>query len=161
PWQYVLNSSTNATTNMFTSAPLITKVYFPRAVLPLACMVPSLLDMIIALAFLLPTMLVFHIPLTAKLIFLPYFILLSIIIALGIGMLNGALGVKYRDVRYLQPLLMQLLMFVSPVVYSTLSVPEHWRLWYALNPLVAVINGFRWCIIDDYPFFLDQQIIGA
>lgn len=125
---------------------MITKIYFPRIILPLANTLSSVVDFMIAFVILLVMMVYYKVGITVNLLYIPVFLLLAIITALGAGLWLAALNVLYRDIGYVTPFLIQLWMFVSPIVYPTSMLPEKWRLVYAVNPMVSVVEGFRWSV---------------
>ena len=126
---------------------LITKIAFPRLVIPLSAAAGSLLDFLIASLVLLGMMMFYKIVPTIAMWMLPLFVLLAMSAALGMGMWFSALNVKYRDVRHILPFLTQVWMFATPVVYPSSLVPESWRMLYALNPMAGVVEGFRWALL--------------
>jgi lipopolysaccharide transport system permease protein len=146
PWQlfsYALSQSSNS---LVSNDRLISKVYFPRLVIPLAAVLSGLMDFSIAFMMLLLLMFVYGISPTIALWSVPVFVLLAVTTALAVGLWLSALNVKYRDVRYTIPFITQLWLFISPVAYPSSLVPGSWRWLYALNPLVGVIEGFRWAL---------------
>lgn len=147
PWQYFATAMDNASNSLVGSANLLSKVYFPRLIIPLAGIIPAIVDFLIAFVVLLGMMLFYGIFPTANIIWLPLFLLLALVTALGVGLWMSALNVQYRDVRYTIPFITQFWMFISPVVYPSSMVPETWRWLYALNPMVGVIEGFRWALL--------------
>ena len=142
-WTFFANSLTNSGNSLVGSSSLITKVYFPRVIIPGAAVLAGLLDLVIASLLLIPLLLYYRVSLTWNLLLLPLFVLLATLLALGVGMWLSALNVKYRDVRYALPFLVQLWLFASPVIYPTSLVPERWRWVLALNPMTGIIDGFR------------------
>jgi len=147
PWQLFAHALTEASNSLVANERLVTKVYFPRLVVPLSAVTASLVDCVVALLVLIPILAYYRIAPTMAILTLPLFILLAVLIALGAGLWLSALNVQYRDVRYTVGFLVQLCFFVSPVAYSSSVVPERWRAWYALNPMVGVIEGFRWSVL--------------
>lgn len=143
PWTYFSNALTQSTNSLISASSMITKVYFPRLVLPMATVIGKLADFSIAILILFAMMLYYQITPTIWALALPVLIILMILSAAGLGMWLTALAVQYRDIRYGLGLFVQLLMYASPVVYPASNVPEQWRLVYAINPLVGVIEGFR------------------
>ncbi len=137
----------NTTNRLVNSAHLITKVYFPRLIIPLAAVIPPLLDFCIAFLVLLGMMAFYGITPTWNVIWLPAFLLLALVTALGVGLWLSTMNVRYRDIRYTVPFLAQFWMFVSPVTYPSSIVPPRWRALYGLNPMAGVIEGFRWALI--------------
>jgi lipopolysaccharide transport system permease protein len=147
PWQlfaYALSESSNS---LVGSQQLITKVYFPRLVVPLAAVMAGLVDFAIAFAVLLALMWYYGIMPASAIILLPLFVLFAVVTALAVGLWLSSLNVKYRDVRYTIPFLTQLWMFATPVAYPSSLVPEHWRALFGLNPMVGVVEGFRWALL--------------
>jgi len=146
PWTYFSQALQTGTNTIVNSQHVITKVYFPRLTLPL-CAVPSgLVDFAISFVMLALFLLYYAIRPTARLVFLPLFLLLAIATALGVSLWFSALNAIYRDVRFIVPFLVQFWMFASPLVYPSSLVPHKWRWLYDLNPLAAVIEGFRWSL---------------
>src|SRR6266851_6852079 len=146
PWMYFSTAMQGATNIVVDQQRVITKIYFPRVVLPIAAVLSGLLDFAISFAVFLGMMVYFHIAPTAAIIWLPGFTLLAILTALGVGLWLSALNALYRDVLYVLPFLVQFWMFASPVAYPSSLVPEKWRWLYGLNPMTGVIEGFRWAL---------------
>ncbi|MDH4152470.1 MAG: ABC transporter permease [Nitrospira sp.] len=147
PWQLFTSSMSATSNSLVANQHLITKIAFPRLVIPLSAAVVSLLDFSIAFLVLLAMMVFYKITPTIAMLTLPIFILLTMATAFGIGTWLSSLNVKYRDVRHILPFLTQGWMFATPVLYSSILVPEPWRLLYALNPMVGAIEGFRWALL--------------
>lgn len=149
PWQFFAGSLTFSANSIISNANMITKIYFPRIIVPVSSALSHLVDFGLAFVVFLLMMPLFGVLPTGKVIFLPFFLLLLLLTALGMGFWLSALNVKFRDVRYVIPFLVQFLLFVSPVVYPTSLIEnEGFRVFYSLNPLVAVVNGFRWALLD-------------
>jgi lipopolysaccharide transport system permease protein len=146
PWTYFATALQNATFIVVDQQRVITKVYFPRLVLPLSVTLSGLLDFGVAFIVYVPLQLYFGIMPTRAILLLPVFLLLAVLTALGVGLWLSALNAIYRDVRYVVPFLVQLWMFASPVAYPSSLVPARWRLLYGLNPMAGVIEGFRWTL---------------
>jgi lipopolysaccharide transport system permease protein len=146
PWMYFSTAMQGATNIVVDHQRVITKIYFPRVVLPIAAISSGLLDFAISFVVFLGMMVYYRIVPTRAIIWLPAFTLLAILTALGVGLWLSALNALYRDVRYVVPFLVQFWMFASPVVYPSSLVPEKWRLLYGLNPMAGVIEGFRWAL---------------
>jgi lipopolysaccharide transport system permease protein len=127
----------------------VTKIYFPRLILPLSGVLSPLADFAIAFLILIGMMIWFGIAPTVGILTLPIFVLLAICTALAVALWLAALNVRYRDVRYTIPFLVQIWMFLSPVAYSVSLVPEKWRWLYSLNPMAGVIEGFRWALLGN------------
>ncbi len=147
PWQLFSRALTDASTSLVVNERLITKVYFPRLLIPASAVLASLVDFGIAFVLLLGMMLYYSIAPTGAVWTLPLFILLALMSALGIGFWLSALNAQYRDIRYTLPFLTQIWLFVTPVVYPASLVPEGWRLLYGLNPMTGVVEGFRWALL--------------
>jgi lipopolysaccharide transport system permease protein len=147
PWQLFANALSSAGNSLVGSQNLITKVYFPRLLIPISSVLGGLVDFAIAFVVLLGLMLWFGIAPTLAVLTLPFFILLVLATALAIGLWLSALNVQYRDVRYTLPFLTQFLMYAAPIAYPSSVVPEQWRTLYALNPMVGVVEGFRWALL--------------
>ena len=147
PWSYFAGALDRAGNSLVGSANLITKVYFPRLVIPLSAVLAGLLDFAIAFLVLIGMMLFYGITPTALVVALPFFLLLALLTALGVGLWLSALNVQYRDVRYTIPFLTQFWLFASPVAYPASLVPERWRALYGLNPMAGVVEGFRWALL--------------
>lgn len=147
PWQLFSYALTQSSNCLVQDAAVLTKVYFPRLILPLASVMAGLADFAIAFAVLIVVMLVYGIVPGAALIVLPAFTLLTILSALAVGIGLSALNVQYRDVRYAIPFLTQLWLFATPVAYPSAIVPVGWLQVYALNPMVCVVDGFRWALL--------------
>jgi lipopolysaccharide transport system permease protein len=146
PWMYFAGALQNATNTMVEHQRVITKVYFPRLLLPMAAVVSGLVDLAIGFAVFLGMMLYYGIAPGRAVLLLPFFLLLAVLTALGVGLWLSALNAIYRDVRYVLPFLVQFWMFASPVAYPSSLVPARWRLLYGLNPMAGVIEGFRWAL---------------
>src|SRR6202142_3875758 len=146
PWLYFASAMQAATNVMVDQQKVITKVYFPRLVLPFSAVIAPLLDFFIGFVFLLLTMAYYRIAPTVHILLVPFFLILVILTALGVGLWLSALNAIYRDVRHVVPFLVQFWMFASPVVYPSSLVPAKWRWLYGLNPMAGVIEGFRWSL---------------
>lgn len=147
PWQLFAFALTESSNSLVGSQNLITKVYFPRLVIPLSSVLAGVVDFAIAFVVLLIMMGFYGIRPTAAVVWLPLFVLFAIATALSVGLWLSALNVKYRDVRYTIPFLTQFWMFATPVAYSSTLVPAKWRAWYGLNPMAGVVEGFRWALL--------------
>jgi lipopolysaccharide transport system permease protein len=146
PWMYFAASLQNATNVIVEQQRVITKVFFPRLVLPLSAVTSPLLDFAISFLFLVLMMVYYGARPTLSLLLLPLFLALAILTALGVGLWLSALNAIYRDIRYVVPFLVQFWMFASPVAYPSSLVPGRWRWLYGLNPMAGVIEGFRWAL---------------
>jgi lipopolysaccharide transport system permease protein len=146
PWQFFSNALSESSNSLIGNANLISKVYFPRLVVPGSSVVVSLVDLIISFVILAALFIFYRFMPGWHILLLPGFILLAFVAALGPGLLITALNVEYRDFRYIIPFIVQFGLYVSPVGFSSAVIPPAWRLLYSLNPMVGVIDGFRWCI---------------
>lgn len=149
PWQFFANALSESSSSLITNSSLISKIYFPRLIIPASSVIVSLIDFAISFVILLVLMVILQFVPSWQIIFLPFFIILAFAVSFGIGVLITALNVKYRDFRYVIPFIVQLGLYISPVGFSSAIIPEKWRLLYSVNPMVGVIDGFRWAIIGD------------
>jgi lipopolysaccharide transport system permease protein len=147
PWTLFARAFTESSNSLVENERLITKVYFPRLVIPLSSIVGGLVDFAIAFVILIAMMFFYGIVPKITIFIFPLFLLLAMITALGMGLWLSALNVQYRDVRYAVPFLTQLWFFITPVVYPSTLLPEKWRILYGLNPMVGVVEGFRWALL--------------
>ncbi|MDF1594354.1 MAG: ABC transporter permease [Desulfobacterales bacterium] len=147
PWQFFANALSESSNSLIGNANLISKVYFPRLVIPTSAIIVSFVDFLISAVILLGLMAWYDFWPTWRVVALPPLILISFAAAMGAGLWISALNVKYRDFRYIIPFIVQFGLYISPVGFSTTVVPEEWRLLYSLNPMVGVIDGFRWAIL--------------
>lgn len=143
PWTFFSNAVTNSGNSLVGNANLITKVYFPRMIIPGAAVVAGLVDFLIAFVLLAAMMIYYNVAPTWNLLMLPVLMMLTALLALGVGMIMSALNVKYRDIRYALPFMIQLWMFASPIIYPVSLLPEKWRWLITLNPLTGIIEAFR------------------
>lgn len=147
PWQLFSFALTNSSNSLVNEKNLITKVYFPRIIIPASSIVAGLLDFLIALVIFLILMVFYKITITWRLLLIPVFILIAILTALSVGLWLTTLNVKYRDIRYVIPFLTQVWLYATPIAYSSSLIPEKWMWLYSLNPMVGVVDGFRWMMI--------------
>ncbi len=147
PWQLFSRAITESTNSLVTDQRLITRVYFPRIIVPIATTLAAAVDFLVSAVLLAILMLVYRVPIHPEIVFLPAFVLLLIIAALGVGFWLSALNVEYRDVAYTMPFLNQFWFFITPVVYPITVVPENLRVLYGMNPMVGVVEGFRWALL--------------
>lgn len=143
PWTYFSTTLTESANSLVQNANMISKVYFPRLVLPLSAAFSKLLDFIIGFLVLTGFLIYFRMAPSWEIVFLPLLLLLLLMTSLGVGMILSAMAVQYRDVKHAVGFLVQILMYAAPVVYPTSAIPEAYRLWYSFNPMVGVIEGFR------------------
>ena len=151
PWQLFAYSMTYSSQSLVAEARLITKVYFPRLIIPISSILAGLVDFVIAFGLLLILMFYYHIIPTLNVVFLPALMLMAVFSALAIGLWLSALNIKYRDVRYTMPFLLQVWLFLSPVAYPSSMIPVKWQWLYGLNPMAGVIEGFRWALLNSSP----------
>jgi lipopolysaccharide transport system permease protein len=147
PWQYFSQAISRGGGSLVNDANLVRKVYFPRLIIPLAAVVAPLVDFAAAFCVFLPLLLWYQIPLQWSVLTLPLFLLLALATALGVGLWLSALNARYRDVGHALPFLVQLWFFASPIAYPLTLLPEQWRALYGVNPMVGVIEGFRWALL--------------
>ena len=146
PWQLFATSLSEGSNSLITNANLISKIYFPRLIVPASAVIVSFVDFAISLGLLALVMIYYQVWPTWHLVALPAFTLLALVASTGAGLLLSALNVQYRDFRYVVPFVVQFGLYVSPVGFSSSIIPEKWRLLYSVNPIVGVIDGFRWAI---------------
>ncbi|MBN1472350.1 MAG: ABC transporter permease [Syntrophaceae bacterium] len=161
PWSLFANSLTDSSSSLINNTNLISKVYFPRLIMPAATLVTAFVDFLISFMILLGMMIYYQFIPSWEIILLPIFIIMALLASLGPGLWMTSLNVKYRDFRYVIPFVVQFGLYVSPVGFSSKIIPEQWRLLYSLNPMVGVIDGFRWCILGgDSPIYLPGFLLG-
>lgn len=155
PWYFFSTALGEASHSLIDNVNLITKVYFPRLIIPAATVVTAFVDFLISFIILLGLMIFYQFAPSWQILLLPFFILLALLASIGPGLWISSLNVKYRDFRYMIPFIVQLGLYISPVGFSSNLISERWRLLYSLNPMVGVIDGFRWCILGgDSPIYL-------
>ena len=147
PWSFFANGLNQSSNSVVGSANLIQKVYFPRLVVPISGVISGVLDFVLAFMVLLAMMLIYGIVPTLNILFLPLLVLLSLATALGVGLWLSALNVQFRDVRYTVPFLTQFWLFATPIAYPSSLLSEPWRTLYGINPMVGVVEGFRWALL--------------
>lgn len=160
-WAYFAHSVTGSVQSLVSNAGLVSKVYFPRLIIPVIPLLAGLLDFVIASVVLVGMMVYFKIYPTAYILLLPLLVVLIMLTAGGVGMFLAALNAKYRDIGYTVPFLVQLWMFLSPIIYPASMVPEKYRLLYALNPMVGVIEGFRSALLGSTAFPTVMVVLSA
>jgi lipopolysaccharide transport system permease protein len=162
PWTFFATGLSEAANSLINNANLISKVYFPRLIVPTATVVVAFVDFLIAFSILLVLMAWYQYPPGWRMLFLPAFVLLAFLASMGPALWITALNVKYRDFRYVIPFIVQFGLYVSPVGFSSSVVPPEWRLLYSLNPMVGVIDGFRWCILGGQsPLYVPGLVLGT
>jgi lipopolysaccharide transport system permease protein len=147
PWTLFSKALQDASRSLVNNSHMITKVYFPRMILPLASVLAGVVDFLIAFVVLLAMMVYYQVVPTANIWTIPLFLLLALITALGVSLWLSALNVLYRDINYVLPFLTQFWMYITPIAYSSSLIPEEWQLIYALNPMTGVVEGFRWALL--------------
>lgn len=143
PWTFFSNAVTGSANSLVGNSSLITKVYFPRMIIPIATVGAGLIDLLISFGLLIPLILYYNLGFSMNFVMLPVLILLTTVLAVGFGMWMAALNVKYRDIRYALPFIIQLWMFVTPIIYPSSFLPERWRWVFMFNPLTGLIEGYR------------------
>lgn len=160
PWQFFSNAFSEAGNSLINNSSMISKVYFPRLIIPLGTVMVSFVDFLISGLILVGVMIWYGFVPDWRILTLPIFIFIAIAAAMGAGLWVAALNVKYRDFRYIIPFIMQFGLYISPVGFSSNIVPEQWRLLYSLNPMVGVIDGFRWAILGgNTPLYLPSVLL--
>lgn len=147
PWTFFSSALSDASNSLIANANLITKVYFPRLIVPVSTIVVALLDFFVSFSILLLLMVWYAFVPNWQILLLPVFVVLAFFASLGPSLWITSLNVKYRDFRYIIPFIVQFGLYISPVGFSSNNIPEKWRLLYSLNPVVGIIDGFRWCIL--------------
>lgn len=162
PWQFFAASFAEAGNSLIVNTNMISKVYFPRLVLPTTAVIVSFVDFLISFTILLIMMLWYQFIPEVRIIMLPLFILIAFAASMAGGLWIAALNVKYRDFRYIIPFIVQFGLYISPVGFTSSIVPDKWRLLYSLNPMVGVIDGFRWAILGgDYQLYLPGFLLSV
>jgi lipopolysaccharide transport system permease protein len=147
PWQFFSNSLSESSNSLISNSNLLSKIYFPRLILPTSSVIVGVVDFLISFVILIALMAWFHFVPQWRILALPFFLALALVTSLGFGLWLAALNVKYRDFRYIVPFIVQFGLYISPVGFSSTIVPEKWRLLYSINPMVGVIDGFRWAVL--------------
>jgi len=147
PWQMFATALTESSNSLIVNAAMLSKVYFPRLIVPSSAVIVSLVDFLISFGILGVLMVRYQFVPHWRIVTVPFFLILALIAALGFGIWLAALNVKYRDFRYIVPFIVQIGLYISPVGFSSTVIPERWRVFYSLNPMVGVIDGFRWAIL--------------
>ena len=158
PWQFFANAFAEASNSLINNANMISKVYFPRAIIPISSVIVCTIDFLISSVILLALMVWYQFTPTWHILYIPLFTLLVFALSVGAGFWVAALNVRYRDFRYIIPFAIQLGLYISPVGFSSQIVPEQWQLLYALNPMVGIIEGFRFAILGQNEYLTYPQI---
>jgi len=162
PWQLFASALAEASNSVVANAGMVTKIYFPRLILPLSTLAVCLVDFAISGLIMLGLMIWFDSWPSATILLLPCFVAVALAVALGVGLWTAALNVRYRDFRYAIPFVLQLGLYVSPVGFSSTLIPESWRLLYYLNPMAGVIDGFRWALLGSTtPLYIEGLFLSA
>jgi lipopolysaccharide transport system permease protein len=161
PWQFISGSLAEASESVTSNAGMISKVYFPRMIVPTSSILVNLFDFALTFALFLIYAATLSNPFTWRLLAVPLFLGLAVAFTLGLGLLLSALNVRFRDFRYVIPFVLQIGLYLSPVGYSTGLIPEKFRLLYCLNPAVGIIDGFRWCLFGTVPPYGAMSVIAA
>ena len=163
-WTYISQATSKASSSLVSGQNMLGKIYFPRIIFPLVPVLSKLLDFSISLSII-PFLFVYHqVPPTWNLLLLPFFILLMMIVALGAGLWLSAMAIRFRDVNHAMPFAIRMLMYTAPIVYSAASLPERYRLIYSLNPVVAVIEGFRSSLLGieyAWPYIIPGSVVAV
>jgi lipopolysaccharide transport system permease protein len=160
--QYFASALTTSSMSLAANLPLVTKVYFPRTLLPLAAVIVPMLDLLVGVPVLLVLMWIYETwPGGLEVVFAPLFLLLALVTALGAGLFLSAVNVRYRDVRYMIPVLLQVLPLLSGVMYAVHSLPTKWQWVLAVNPITTVVSGLRWSVLDAVPPDPAQAALGT
>ncbi|HEV9038511.1 MAG TPA: ABC transporter permease [Puia sp.] len=153
PWQFFATALAESSVSLIGNANLISKVYFPRMIVPASSVITSMVDFAISFGILLVMMAFYHYLPPVQIFILPFFVFLTLLLSLGTGLYVTALNVKYRDFRYIIPFIVQIGVYITPVGYSSTKITQQFsenaRFWYSLNPAVGIIDGFRWCILGE------------
>jgi lipopolysaccharide transport system permease protein len=147
PWTFFANSLTQASNSLLQNPNMLKKIYFPRLVMPISSVMSVAVDFVFAFIVLIAMMLFYGILPTVNIVWLPFLLLLALVTAMGVGLWLSAVNVQYRDVRYVIPFLIQIWLFATPVAYPSSLLSEPWRTLYGLNPMVGVVEGFRWALL--------------
>ena len=147
PWTYIADAMSTSSQSLISGQSMLGKIYFPRLIFPLTCVLAKLVNFGISLAIILSLLIYYHVTPTWNLLFFPLFLFLMVCLPAGLGILLSSLSIRFRDVRFAMQFVIRMLMYSAPIVYSASSVPEEYRIFYSLNPLVGIIEGFRACLL--------------
>lgn len=159
PWQFFASALQESSNSLITNANMISKIYFPRIIIPTSAVIVSFIDFLISFVILIGLMIVYGFAPNIKILLLPAFILLAFFAALGAGLWLASLNVKYRDFRYIVPFIVQFGLYISPVGFTSNVVPTNLRLIYSINPMVGVIDGFRWAILGNSKIYMPGLVL--
>lgn len=161
PWQLFAFALTSSSNSLINNQNLITKVYFPRLIIPIASVLVGVVDFVISFLILIGFLFYYHVPLTFRFLTLPLFVLMAVASSLAVGLWLAALNVKYRDVRYMVPFITQFWMYATPVAFSLELIPQKWQYLVSLNPMTGVVEGFRWAILGKTSNILSLLLISG
>ncbi len=160
PWQFFATAFSESANSLISDASIVSKVYFPRIVIPVSAVLSSVVDLLVSLVLLVLLMFWYAYLPSIRMLALPLFFVLAVLASIGAGLWLAALNVKYRDFRYVIPFIVQIGFYISPVGFASDLVPGNWRLLYSLNPMVGAIDGFRWAVLDNgYPLYVPGLLI--
>lgn len=158
-WNFFTSAFSSTSNSLVANGHLLKKIYFPRLALPISSVVTAFVDFAISFLVLVGIMVFYRYLPSIRILALPLFIIIAFVIALGFGLFFATMNVKYRDIRYIVPVILQFGMYLSPVAYTSTVIPENLRLLYSLNPMVGVIEGFRWCILPSSEIYIPALVI--
>ena len=159
PWTFFASALQESSNSLIANSNMISKIYFPRLVVPISAVIVSFVDFLVSFVILIGLMIFYGFVPPIQILLLPVFTLIAFFAAMGFGLLLAALNVKYRDFRYIVPFIVQFGLYISPVGFSSAVIPEQWRLLYSVNPMVGVIDGFRWSIIGNTQIYWPGMIL--
>jgi lipopolysaccharide transport system permease protein len=161
PWQLFSNAISEASNSLIANSNMISKVYFPRLIIPISSIIVSVVDFLISVVIFIFLCIIYGFAPSLNIIYIPIFLILVLATSIGFGVFLAALNVKYRDFRYVIPFIVQFGLYVSPVGFDSSNVPEKWRFLYSLNPMVGVIDGFRWCLFGNQEIYVPGLLISS
>ena len=159
PWTFFASALQESSNSLIANSNMISKIYFPRLVVPISAVIVSFVDFLVSFVILIGLMIFYGFVPPIQILLLPVFTLIAFFAAMGFGLLLAALNVKYRDFRYIVPFIVQFGLYISPVGFSSAVIPEQWRLLYSVNPMVGVIDGFRWSILGNTQIYWPGMIL--
>lgn len=159
PWFFFASSFTSASESLINNVQLVSKIYFPRLIMPCSAVIVNAIDFLLSFVLLLLLMPFYGVYPSLTMLAIPFFFLLCLLLSIGLGIFFAALTVKYRDFRFVVPFILQIGLYASPVGFGTVIIPESWRFIYSLNPLVGIISGFRWCVTGGQTMLLTYQVV--
>jgi lipopolysaccharide transport system permease protein len=159
PWQFFASSLTESSNSLISNVNLVSKIYFPRVIIPASSVITSFVDFLISFTIFLLLVVWYRAWPNWRIVFLPAFVAMAFALAVGVGLSLCALNVKYRDFRYVVPFIVQFGVYISPVGFSSSVVPPKWRMFYSLNPVVGIIDGFRWTLIRDTHLYWPSLVL--